>query len=204
MKILKIIVLKKVKFNIQKEDNFNDIITKINEYGEIININMNSDIFQFKFKKGSNYTVSENGLILTKVSGGAYIWNCTIFGDKEIPKNKISKWKIKIKEIKNSNVMLGIGPQNPNNTNHFYIECWCFYCYKSNIIIEGEELDYNGHSGSLKKGDIVEVIVDRISDKLSFSVNDSNYGISCSKIPKDATLYPFVIMISHSQTVGLI
>ena len=114
MKILKIIVLKKVKFNIQKEDNFNDIITKINEYGEIININMNSDIFQFKFKKGSNYTVSENGLILTKVSGGAYVWNCTIFGDKEIPKNKISKWKIKLKDTNHGDIIIGIGPQKPN------------------------------------------------------------------------------------------
>ena len=49
-----------------------------------------NSIYKFKFKEGINYTLSNNGLIATKTSGGDS-WNCTIIGDKEIPKNKISK-----------------------------------------------------------------------------------------------------------------
>ena len=31
----------------------------------------------------------------TKIRGGDN-WNCTIMGNKEIPKNKINKWKIRL------------------------------------------------------------------------------------------------------------
>ena len=44
---------------------------------------------------------------------------------------------------------------------------------------------YIGHSGRLKEGDIIEVIVDRISESLSFLVNDIDYGIAFTEIPKD-------------------
>ena len=141
-------------------------------------------VFKFKFKTGVNYNVRENGLIVTKCSGGSS-YNCTIIGDKEIPKNKISKWKIRLNEINNSNIVIGIGPQNLNNKNDFYEECWSFFCNNSHKIIKSSNYsDYNGHSGRLKKGDIVEVIVDGILGNLSFAVNNSDYGIVAQKYQK--------------------
>ena len=46
--------------------------------------------------------MSNNGLLATKNKGGD-AYNCVIMGDKEIPKDKISKWKIKINtDLKNN------------------------------------------------------------------------------------------------------
>lgn len=136
-----------IKFITQKENDFNDILSKINEFGEIIN---GDEIYKFKFRNGVNYNVNENGLIATKNLGGSS-WNCTIFGDKEIQKNKISKWKIRLNEIISGYIIIGIGPLNPNNKNEFYNECWSFFCYDSHKIIKsGLESDYNNHKGKLK------------------------------------------------------
>ena len=58
----------------------------IKSFGKI-NENILSYELEFKFKPGKNYTISNNGLIATKTGGGNN-WNCSIIGDKEIPKNK--------------------------------------------------------------------------------------------------------------------
>ena len=173
---------------------------------EIIEV---SDSFIFKFKPGENYSLSNNGLIATKTSGGD-CWNCTIIGDKEIPKNKISKWKIRINnfEIKfNSwNILIGIGPDNPNNEKDFYFKCSSFICGYSKLSIKSESSsNYNNNKkAKLKKGDIIEVIVDRKAGTLSFSINDSNYGIAYSQIPKDDILYPIVMINDQNQIVELL
>ena len=190
-----------IEIKFQKEEDFKDIIEKIKEFGEIVN---NEKIYKFNFKNGLNYIVNKNGLIATKNSGGKN-WNCTIIGNKEIPKNQKSKWKIKLNETKNyCCIVIGIGPENKNNKNNFYQECWTFYCSTSEKIIKGSQINYNGHSGQLKKGDIVEVIVDRISGSLSFIVNDIDYGVACSEIPKDDILYPVIMLEEQGQIVELI
>ena len=93
--------------------------------------------------------MNNNGLIATKTSGGDN-WNCTIIGDKEIPKNKISKWKIRINnfQIKSNswNILIGIGPDNLNNEDIFYLKCWSFICGESMLFyksIFGTNYNYN-------------------------------------------------------------
>ena len=133
----------------------------------------------------------------------------TIIGDKEIPKNKISIWKIKINnfEIKRNiwNILIGIGPNNIKNEINFCIQCWSFICGESKLCLKSEkETEYNNHSGKLKKGDIISVIVDRKSGNLSFQVNDIDYGIAFSKIPKDDILYPIISIYDENQTVEIV
>ena len=197
-----------IKFITNDEDDFNDIITKIINFGGIINKEPAENIFKFKFKNGMNYSVSENGLIATKNSGEDD-WNCTIIGDKEIPKNKITKWKIKLNNfiIKSNtiNILIGIGPNNPNNEDCFYRECWAFCCGTSEIVIKSNDSKkYKNHSGKLKEGDIIEVTVDRISGNLSFAVNDLDYGIACSQIPKEDILYPIILINDQNQIVEIV
>ena len=194
-----------IKFITHKQDDFKNLISKINDFGEIIN---NACEYKFKFQDGVNYTVSEDGLVATKNSGGDE-WNCTIIGDKEIPKNKISEWEIKLNNFKiksnTVNILIGIGPKNINNKVNFYDECWTFSCGDSNIILRSSSTkDYNGHSGELKKGDRVKVIIDRISGTLTFAVNNSNYGIACSQIPKDDILYPIILINDQNQIVEIV
>ena len=85
-------ILLNYKYNINNSIKKNCIILDNNDRVE-------DDIFYFKFLPGKNYSVSNNRLMAKKNNGGNY-WNCTIIGDKEIPKNKKSEWKIKITNFK--------------------------------------------------------------------------------------------------------
>ena len=162
------------------------------------------DTLIFGFKKGKNYEINEEGLVATKTGNGQE-FNCTIIGDIEIPKNKICKWKIKINsDIKNV-LLIGIGPDNPNNEIDFYEKCWSFNCSNSKLVLlSGNYTLYGKNSKKLKKGDIVEVIVDRKEGNLSFAVNDSDYGIACSNIPKEETLYRIVIILDQNIIVEIV
>ena len=68
-----------------------------------------------------NYEITKNGKIATKK--GKNDFDCSIFGNKEIPKNKISSWKFKINPEIEKAIIIGIGPNNPNNIFDFYINC---------------------------------------------------------------------------------
>ena len=56
----------------------------------------------------------------------------------------------------------------------------------------------------MKEGDIYKVIVDRKLGNLSFAVNDINYGIACSEIPKDDILFPTVVLFERRIEVELL
>jgi len=190
-----------IHFYPEKEEEIIEYLEKIKKFGEISDIE-----FKFKFKPGNNYSVTNNGLIATKDKGGN-AWNCVIIGDKEIPKNKISKWKIKIKtDISKSydDFYIGIGPSNFNSS--LYNECWSLYSSRSESYYQMKEKNskINNHKEKLKKNDIIEVIVDRKLGNLSFAINDINYGIACSNIPKEEILYPTVVIYQQNHIVEIV
>ena len=178
---------------------------QIQKFGQI-SIEENTE-FKFKFKAGDNYILSNNGLKATK--NGKTGWNCVIVGDKKIPKDRISKWKIKINKntevIKNSDNFIGIGPKSFKDK--LYNECWTIASGQKNIIevrIKEISSNCNNHKEELKEGDIIEVIVDRKLGNLSFLVNDINYGIACSNIPKDEELYPTVVLYEKDLNIEIV
>ena len=192
--------------------NLNEKINQMND--EIIELKKyhnkpNSNDYKFKFKIGINYSLNENRTIATKINGGN-TWNCSIIGDTEIPKNKISKWKIRLNVFNMTSgntwdIIIGIGPDNPNNKNCFYNNCWSFICGNSKLSIKsGSETTYTNKYGKLKQGDIIEVIVDRIQGNLSFAVNGENLGIACSNIPFDMILFPVVNIYDELESVEII
>ena len=109
------------KINIQFLPDDNEIKNYLDEIKNFGCLFDSEQIYKFKFKPGKNYIISNNGLIAIKHDGGNS-WNCTVFGDKEIPKNKISKWKIRLNsDTKQSwDIMIGIGPSNPNSEEEFH------------------------------------------------------------------------------------
>ena len=182
-----------LKTNIQQ---FGEIL-----YSEIINLDL-------KFISGNNYKISKNGLLATKNSGGNS-FNCLILGDKEIPKNKVSNWKIKINKNKNPelgiDILIGIGPAKFKG--RMQDEVWCILANNQNNLdlrMKGKSLDYRHNKIEIKQNDIIKVVVDRIKGNLSFALNDINLGIVCSSIPRDEELYPIVILYEQGQNVEIV
>ena len=101
--------------------------------------------------------------------------------------------------------MIGVGPDNPNNKNDFYNKCWSFISSNSSLLLKNiRNTPYFNRSARLKKGDIVEVIIDRIQGNLSFAINGENYGIACSQIPKEDILYPTVNIFDQNLSVEIL
>ena len=199
----------KFKFDPDSDDEINKFLVKISEFDEIkedCETKEDSETLRFKFKPGINYALTNNNLTATKIKGND--WDCTIIGDKEIPQNKISKWKIKLNNFKINintwNILVGIGPNNPNNEKNFQNKCWSFICGTSGLRNSQGESKYKNHNGKLKDGDIIEVTVNRILGNLSFAINGIDYGVAFTNIPKEKILYPIVLIYDYQQTVEII
>ena len=192
---------------IYEENALNEILNKIKNFGHL---KKNSNI-EFKWKTGQNYTLSENKTIASK-TGGGNSYNCNILGDIILPKNVISKWKIKLNKFSMSSgngwdILIGVGPSNINqNEMNLYEKTWTFICGYSAISINrgNPSYIYEKHSNEkLKEGDIVEVIIDNIKNELSFSINGIYYGIAC-KLPSDIDLSPFVLIYDQGESIELL
>ena len=175
----------------------------IKNYGNISKDYNNK--YNFIFKKGQNYEVNNNGKIATKTGEDGF--NCTIFGNKEIPKNKISSWKFKINSEIDKALIIGIGPDNPDNINDFYTNCWSLDIKNMRLILKSENYtNYINNKNEIivKKDDIIKVEVDRSNNTLSFIINDKNCGIAYSKIPQNDTLYPIIIPYVKQSSIEII
>ena len=75
---------------------------------------------------------------------------------------------------------------------------------KYKLQIKNNRINYNNLNESSKEGDIIEVIVDRKLGNLSFSLNDINYGIACSTIPRDDILYPTIVLYEKGLSVEIV
>ena len=149
----------KNKYNEDIEKLNNEIINLKNTNKKILKLIEEKDKFTFCFKNGLNYTLSKNGKIAEKTNGGNN-WNCSIIGDTQIPKHKLSKWKIRLNkfEITNNtiNICLGIGLDNSYDGERFFMYCWLLSCGESQLMLKtGTRTSYNNSSGKLKEGDII-------------------------------------------------
>ena len=197
----------KINLTIDNEEEINKLLSTIKSLG---NISFIAEKYTFKFNPnlGTNYKISENGLIATKKKQEFDDWDCAILGDTEIPKNEISKWKIKLKYIcdykMNSwSILIGIGP-NYDGSKNFHHKCWSFICGECSINNKNKVSRSIMNKTRLKSGSVIEVIVDRPKGNLSFVVNGNNCGIVCNEIPKDVILFPFVSIYDSEQIVEII
>ena len=196
---------RKIKLIPETEEEINQILSTIKSLGNIT-IQSEKFIFQFQPNLSNNYKLSENGLIATK--NGSDDWDCVIMGNIEIPKNYISKWKIKLNYITdyrlNSwSILIGIGPKYDGSKN-FHHKCWSFICGECSFNIRNKVYKSNMNKTRLKSGNVIEIIVDRIKGYLSFIVNGNDYGVACKEIPKEEILYPFVSLYDNGQIVEIV
>ena len=64
--------------------------------------------------------------------------------------------------------------------------------------------DYKNLNINIKKGDIIEVIVDRKLGNISYSINVINYGLAFQDIPKEDILYPTVVLYEQGLSVEIV
>jgi len=174
----------------------------IKNFGVIGEIN---EQFKFVFKQGQNYELSNDNKIATKTGNDGF--DCTIIGNKEIPKNQISQWVFKINSDVNGAFIIGVGPDNPNNEIEFYRNCWSLDINNMKLILKsGKYSDYKNNELKItvKKGDIIKVDANRINNELSFSINGHNCGIASSEIPQNDTLYPVAIFQRTNTSIEIL
>lgn len=81
VKLLKNTEQKKIEFKLENEDEINEYYETIKKFWKILLKEENEDLFEFKFIPGQNYTVTCNGAVAKKTSGGDQ-YNSTIIGKK--------------------------------------------------------------------------------------------------------------------------
>ena len=89
------------------------------------------------------------------------------------------------------------------NKANFHRSCWSLICGNSDIY-DKEKRQISYSKGTLKKGDIVEVIIDRIKGNLSFGLNGVNLGIGCQNIPNDIILFPCIGIYDKLESVEIV
>ena len=126
-----------------------------------------------------------------------------------LPKNRINKWKIKLKRFTKNfydwNVLIGVAPSNINqNEENLYQKTWTLICGSLNVSIKnGSQTNYKNNKDILKEGGIVEVIMNTITGELSFSVNGENLGVAY-KIPLDIDLSPFSLINCEGDSIEIL
>ncbi len=196
-----------IKFQ-NKDNELMTLLESIKNFGGITENDDDIQDFKFIFNQGNHYLVTNNGKIATRNDGNNN-FKCVIIGNKEIPKNKISKWKFKINSEITHSYIIGIGQNNYNNENEeFYKKCWSFDCNNRKLILKsGLYSDYknnNKFNEKIKKGDIIEIEINRIKNTLSYIINDINLGIACSDISNNDSLYPIVILYGSNTSIEII
>ena len=167
--------IKKYKSLILKNSGSNSQITTLN----------NNEIeLKFKWKtsertKGFFCELKDNFKTIKKISGDN-LHNCTIIGDKCLIKGKINKWKIKNKNDK-THILFGINRADIdlNGLNNYRFG---YITNLDNMDIHnlGQYIQINNHN--VKPNDIIGIVVDLEKGKLSYSINDIDFGVFCDNL----------------------
>ena len=218
-----------IKFYPQEEEELNKFIEKIKDFVNIRCI----DTFKFKncpidISEERKYSLSgENNNILTK-NGTDCNWMGTICENK-LDKYDEYKWKIKVLNSNNKNIMVGVAPIDFDINSSTFSNCgWYFSCYNSMFysgpphnypIIEKkkekggkkekqekkplkEEVSNNNIN---EKSDYEIILILNISKKtLNFIVNNEEKKQSYSDIPLDKPLVPAVFLYNTNDSIEII
>ena len=162
----------------------------------------------------STYSVREkDGKAATSLSDGY----CTIIGNSSLPHNKVTSWSIKILKSRDNDgggIFIGVAPFDiDQNKDDNYEKCgWYINCYSS-ALWSGPPHNYFGKKYGPRKerggwyvhtGDIVGVVMNTTSGKLSFAVSGVYLGVAFDGIPLDKPLVPCVLLYYKNDSLELI
>ena len=194
-----------IRFIPEEDDKINILLDTIKMFGQISNTNNN-----FKFKKcpiniqENRYDfINENDNIITKTGKSDKI--VVAICEKELEKNKIHKWKIKIIKSKSNSINIGVSPTDIDiNSSSPYSYGWYLYCNNS-ALYSGKPQNYFGKNSNLKKPkDEIILIMDMNKGALKFIIDGEDKGQSYRNIPTDKPLTPAVTLYNADDSIQLI
>ncbi len=197
--------------NIEKIKFIPDEENKINEFMEIIKSfgNIYYDNISYKFKQcpidtkeDLKYEISgENNNIATKT--GTDGKTLCIICEKELKKNKIYKWKIKILKSKQYQINVGITTIDFMEKSQGYTNGWYLFCNDFKLC-SGPPHNFLGKISNLKKNDEIIIVMDMYKGALKFITNNEDKGDSYTDIPLDKSLFPSITLYNKDDSVEII
>ena len=168
-----------------------------------------------KVAEKRKYTVDgNNSRIASKFSEG-YFGYCTIIGDKQLPRDTVTSWSIKVLKSSGNDgycIEVGVAPSDIDQNKNNYDSCgWYFDCYYSSLW-SGPPHNYSGERYGPKRkngkyvhtGSSVGVVMDTAKGELSFVVNGVNFGVAYEGVPLDKPLVPCVVLYYKDDSVELV
>ena len=183
-----------------------DFLGTIKTFGEINYID-----FKYTFKKcpdnvneNKKYLITgEKDNILIK-SGKDGEWTGVIC-DKELQKNKIHSWKIKILESQNNDIMIGIAPIDFDLNSPDLKKCGYFFNCNDSCLYSGEPYNYNGNETDFEGVDEEMTITLDLNER-ELHLESYSYGsyVLYNNIPLDRPLVPVVLLYNINDSIKII
>lgn len=157
--------------------------------------------------------VGEDRLVATKTGAGYDC--CTVVGNTPLPFKMMTSWSIRVLKSRDSDggdMYVGVAPIDIVRNEDNYERCgWYFDCFSSELR-SGPPHNYRGEDYGPRKaygeyvhdGDIVGVVMNTMSNELSFTLNEEDLGVAYGGIPLDKPLLPCVIITYKDDSVELI
>ena len=192
----------RIEFN-PKEGSLNDFQKTINSYGRVY-----LNIFKFRecppnINNNRIYTLSvENKNILTKTGSEGWMGTiCEYELDKSIEEHK---WKIKILNVQNNNLMVGVAPSDFDINSSCFNTCgWYYYCCSSTLY-SGPPFNYSSKNTNLGKIDNEIILIMNMKKRsLKFIINGEDKGDSYTDIPVEKSLYPAVCLAHTNDSIEI-
>ena len=195
----------KFKFN-PDENQINEYLEKIRIFGKIYNNNYKFKKCPMNIKEKRKYEISgENEIILTKTGNNS--WAGTIC-ENELEKGKEYKWKIKLLNVTNKDIMIGVAPIDFDINSSSYNCGWYLDCnefYSNPVLYSGPPHNYSQRATNLPKvKNEVIVIMNMNKRTLKFIIDNEDKGESFTDIPVDKPLFPAVLLYNKNDSVEIV
>ena len=176
-----------------------DLLNSIKKFGLISHNN-------YKFKKcpinlkDNRYELNDENII-TKKGANFIVAIC----EKELEKDTIHKWKIKIIKSKDKLINVGVAPididiSSPSPYNYG----WFLFCKQSSLY-SGKPHNYSNKKMNLKEiKDEIMLVMDMNKQTLKFIIDGEDKGESFTNIPIDKPIAPAVTLFNENDSIQLI
>ena len=157
-------------------------------------------------KEERKYEISgENENILTKTGSNSIAGTIC---ENELEKAEEYKWKIKLLNVTNKDIMIGAAPIDFDINSSSYNCGWYLDCnefYSNPVLYSGPPHNYSQRATNLPKvKNEVIVIMNMNKRTLKFIIDNEDKGDSYTDIPIDKPIFPAVLLYSKNDSVEII